>query len=206
MHSTKDALAANPPLVLGISPSKKQMGMKPKKAMLHVVYMQHCKLQCCDWTRSAYPLLLAGSPLLAEQVRQAGANCADFVYQVVYIVNIEVNDNRTLPFREVDIEDQRTHGARAKKTPEKMVVVNFPDHHRDLTAMRGDGFVFSTPSDMAVKMYDALLHQMIYHFENPLLGGSEGTTKVGCCFGDSSKASISRKCLKPTLTLRWGTS
>ena len=63
-----------------------------------------------------------------------------------------------------------------------MVVVSFPDHHRDLTAMRGDGFVFSTPSDMAVKMYDALLHQMIYHFENPLLGGSEGTTKVGCCF------------------------
>ena len=175
-------LAANPPLVLGVSPSKKQMGMKPKKAMLHVVYMQHCKLQCCDWTRSAYPLLLAGSPLLAEQVRQAGANCADFVYQVVYIVNIEVNDNRTLPFREVDIEDQRTQGAWAKKTPEKMVVVNFPDHHRDLTAMRGDGFVFSTPSDMAVKMYDALLHQMIYHFENPLLGGSEGTTKVGCCF------------------------
>ena len=83
------------PQTLGVSPSKKQMGMKPKKAMLHVVYMQHCKLQCCDWTRSAYPLLLAGSPLLAEQVRQAGANCADFVYQVVYIVNIEVNDNRT---------------------------------------------------------------------------------------------------------------
>ena len=51
-------LAANPPLVLGVSPSKKQMGMKPKKAMLHVVYMQHCKLQCCDWTRSACPLLL----------------------------------------------------------------------------------------------------------------------------------------------------
>ena len=145
-------------------------------------------------------ILLAGSPLLAEQVRQAGANCADFVYQVVYIVNIEVNDNRTLPFRKVDIEDKRT---RAKEPPEKMVVVSFPDPHRDLPAMRGDGFVFSTPSDMAVKMYDALLHQMIYHFENPLLGGSEGTTKVGCCFGESSKASIFRKCLKPTLILLW---
>ena len=60
-----------------------------------------------------------------------------------------------------------------------MVVVNFPDHHRDLAGMRGDGFAFSTPSDMAVKMYDALLHQMIYHFEDPQLGGSEGTTKVG---------------------------
>jgi len=58
-----------------------------------------------------------------------------------------------------------------------MVVVNFPDHHRDLAGMRGDGFAFSTPSDMAVKMYDALLHQMIYHFEDPQLGGSEGTTK-----------------------------
>jgi len=58
-----------------------------------------------------------------------------------------------------------------------MVVVNFPDQHRDLAGMKADGFAFSTPSDMAVKMYDALLHQMIYHFEDPLLGGSEGTTK-----------------------------
>jgi len=58
-----------------------------------------------------------------------------------------------------------------------MVVVNFPDHHRDLAGMKADGFDFSTPSDMAVKMYDSLLHQMIYHFEDPLLGGSEGTAK-----------------------------
>ena len=87
-----------------------------------------------------------------------------------------------------------------------MVVVNFPDHHRDLAAMKADGFVFSTPSDMAVKMYDALLHQMIYHFEDPLLGGSEGTTKVGLCFGKVSPALISRKCFKPTLTLLWATS
>lgn len=87
-----------------------------------------------------------------------------------------------------------------------MVVVNFPDHHRDLVAMKADGFVFSTPSDMAVKMYDALLHQMIYHFEDPLLGGSEGTTKVGPCLGRDPPALIFRKCFKPTLTLPWATS
>ena len=63
-----------------------------------------------------------------------------------------------------------------------MVVVNFPDHHRDLAGMKADGFDFSTPSDMAVKMYDSLLHQMIYHFEDPLLGGSEGTAKVSLLF------------------------
>ena len=61
------------------------------------------------------------------------------------------------------------------------MVVNFPDHHRDLAGMKADGFAFSTPSDVAVKMYDALLHQMIYHFEDPLFGGTEGTTKVGLC-------------------------
>ena len=85
-----------------------------------------------------------------------------------------------------------------------MVVVNFPDHHRDLAGMRGDGFAFSTPSDMAVKMYDALLHQMIYHFEDPQLGGSEGTTKVGPFSSASSDFFLpSRKCLKPTLILLW---
>ena len=92
------------------------------------------------------------------------------------IVNIAVTD--TYSFRKATVQKVGS----AKGSPEKMVVVNFPDHHRDLAAMKADGFSFSTPSDMAVKMYDALLHQMIYHFEDPLLGGSEGTTKVGPSF------------------------
>ena len=91
----------------------------------------------------------------------------------VNIANIAVTDNQT-PFSE-----RQTYKKQIARSPIKMVVVNFPDHHRDLAGMRGDGFAFSTPSDMAVKMYDALLHQMIYHFEDPQLGGSEGTTKVG---------------------------
>ena len=87
-----------------------------------------------------------------------------------------------------------------------MVVVNFPGHHRDLAGMKNDGFDFSTPSDMAVKMYDALLHQMIYHFEDPLFGGAEGTTKVGHVFGKVAPALIFRKCFKPTPTLPWAIS
>ena len=85
-------------------------------------------------------------------------------------------------------------------------MVNFPDHHRDLAGMKADGFDFSTPSDMAVKMYDSLLHQMIYHFEDPLLGGSEGTAKVCLCFGEVAPGLTFRKCFKLTPTLPWAIS
>jgi len=59
-----------------------------------------------------------------------------------------------------------------------MVVVEFPGNFRDLTAMKNDKLEFSSSSDVAVKMYDAMVHQMVYHYESPLLGGNEGTYKV----------------------------
>ena len=36
----------------------------------------------------------------------------------------------------------------------------FPDNFRDLTAFSGDGLDYSTSSNTAIKMYDALVHQV----------------------------------------------
>ena len=36
----------------------------------------------------------------------------------------------------------------------------FPDNFRDLTAFSGDGLDYSTTSNTAIKMYDALVHQV----------------------------------------------
>ena len=37
----------------------------------------------------------------------------------------------------------------------------FPDHFRDLTAFSGDGLEYSTTSDTAVKMFDAVVNMVI---------------------------------------------
>ena len=36
----------------------------------------------------------------------------------------------------------------------------FPDHFRDLTAFSGDGLEYSTTSDTAVKMFDAVVNMV----------------------------------------------
>ena len=36
----------------------------------------------------------------------------------------------------------------------------FPDNFRDLTAFSGDGLDYSTSSNTAIKMFDALVHQV----------------------------------------------
>lgn len=56
-------------------------------------------------------------------------------------------------------------------------MAEFPGHYRDLAGMQADGLTYSSPSDIAVKMYDALVHQAVYHYEHPTLGGWEGTCK-----------------------------
>ena len=58
-----------------------------------------------------------------------------------------------------------------------MVVVEFPGSYRDLSALKAQGLNYSTTSDEAVKLYDALLHQSIYDYENPVLGGRGGTKR-----------------------------
>ena len=41
-----------------------------------------------------------------------------------------------------------------------MNMSGFPDNFRDLTAFSGDGLDYSTSSNTAVKMFDALVHQV----------------------------------------------
>jgi len=53
----------------------------------------------------------------------------------------------------------------------------FPDQFRDLSAFADQGLEYSTPSNTAVKMLDALINQSIYHYSNEQLGGWAGTTK-----------------------------
>jgi len=53
----------------------------------------------------------------------------------------------------------------------------FPDVFRDLAAFSGQGLEFSTPSDTAVKMLDALMNQVIYSYNHPQLGGFPGTAQ-----------------------------
>ena len=53
----------------------------------------------------------------------------------------------------------------------------FPDKFRDLAAFSGQGLEYSTPSNTAVKMLDALINQSIYHYNDEQLGGWAGTTK-----------------------------
>jgi len=55
--------------------------------------------------------------------------------------------------------------------------ITFPANWRDLAGWQADGIKFSTTSNEAVKMYDALLHQAIYHYNEAQLGGFPGTTK-----------------------------
>lgn len=53
----------------------------------------------------------------------------------------------------------------------------FPDNFRDLTAFSGDGLDYSTSSNTAVKMFDALVHQAIYHYASPQYEGWAGTVR-----------------------------
>jgi len=51
----------------------------------------------------------------------------------------------------------------------------FPDTFRDLSAFSSQGVEYSTPSNTAVKMLDALINQAIYHYNDEQLGGWGGT-------------------------------
>jgi len=53
----------------------------------------------------------------------------------------------------------------------------FPDQFRDLSAFSDQGLEYSTPSNTAVKMFDALLNQSIYHYSDEQLGGWTETSK-----------------------------
>ena len=53
----------------------------------------------------------------------------------------------------------------------------FTDTFRDLAAFSGQGLSYSTPSNTAVKMLDALLNQAIYHYNDEQLGGWAGTAQ-----------------------------
>ena len=46
---------------------------------------------------------------------------------------------------------------------------------RDLSCFRQEGLSFSTPSNETVKMFDALLRQLVAWTDDPQLGGMEGT-------------------------------
>jgi len=54
---------------------------------------------------------------------------------------------------------------------------NFPSNFRDLAGFSADGLEFSTTSNTAVKMYDALVHMGIYHYNSPQLGGFNGAVE-----------------------------
>lgn len=54
---------------------------------------------------------------------------------------------------------------------------SFPNNFRDLKAFSSQGLEYSTPSNTAVKMLDALIHQAIYHYNDEQLGGWPGTVK-----------------------------
>jgi len=54
---------------------------------------------------------------------------------------------------------------------------SFPCVFRDLAAFSGQGLEFSTPSDNAVKMLDALYNQIIYAYNDEQLGGFPGTAQ-----------------------------
>lgn len=58
-----------------------------------------------------------------------------------------------------------------------MVLLSFPSHYRDLSCLSSLGLHYSTTSNSAVKLYDALVHQSIYHYEDPQLGGWANTTQ-----------------------------
>lgn len=51
----------------------------------------------------------------------------------------------------------------------------FPMHQRDVSTFASFGVHLSTPSDTAAKMYDALVAQAIYHYNDESLGGFSGT-------------------------------
>ena len=51
----------------------------------------------------------------------------------------------------------------------------FPDTFRDLSGFSSQGVEYSTPSNTAVKMLDALINQAIYHYNDQQLGGWGGT-------------------------------
>jgi len=68
-------------------------------------------------------------------------------------------------------------GYSPESTPEEFDGPSFTFNWRDLAGWKVDGVQFSSSSNEAVKMYDALLHQAIYHYNDPQLGGFPGTTK-----------------------------
>jgi len=53
----------------------------------------------------------------------------------------------------------------------------FPDKFRDLAAFSGQGLSYSTPSNTAVKMLDAIIHQVTYNYNDEQLGGFPGTAQ-----------------------------
>jgi len=53
----------------------------------------------------------------------------------------------------------------------------FPDQFRDLAGFSSQGLSYSTPSNTAVKMLDALINQAIYHYNDEQLGGWAGTAE-----------------------------
>eukprot|EP00088_Acartia_fossae_P008287 TRINITY_DN1394_c0_g1_i1.p1 TRINITY_DN1394_c0_g1~~TRINITY_DN1394_c0_g1_i1.p1 ORF type:complete len:490 (+),score=141.39 TRINITY_DN1394_c0_g1_i1:52-1521(+) len=67
-------------------------------------------------------------------------------------------------------------GYSPEATPEVFEAPSFTFNWRDLAGWQADGIQFSTSSNEAVKMYDALLHQAIYHYNDGQLGGFGGTT------------------------------
>ena len=54
---------------------------------------------------------------------------------------------------------------------------SYPDKFRDLSAFSNLGLEYSTPSDTAVKMLDALINQAIYHYSDEQLGGWAGASQ-----------------------------
>ena len=53
----------------------------------------------------------------------------------------------------------------------------FPDNFRDLAAFSNLGLEYSTPSNTAVKMLDALINQALCHYSDEQLGGWAGATQ-----------------------------
>ena len=54
---------------------------------------------------------------------------------------------------------------------------SYPDKFRDLSAFSNLGLEYSTPSNTAVKMLDALMNQAIYHYSDEQLGGWTGASR-----------------------------
>ena len=85
----------------------------------------------------------------------------------------------------------------------------FPDHFRDLTAFSGDGLEYSTTSDTAVKMFDAVVNMVtinIFDYDelrnNNLVRLSTTTATINWMAGEE----LSKKCSLQIQTLPWAKS